>query len=377
MRIMVLGGWGYLGWPTALHFSQDGHNVAVVDNYSKSLLEDEVGGWPLRDPSHLFKRAASWEKITDKKIEHYTLNISEPGFENFVKVWRPDTIIHYAENPSAPYSMQDSTSAINTQTNNIAGTLRLLWAVKKSNPDIHIIKLGTMGEYGTPGIDIQEGWLDVADTGNRKAKLPFPKLPGSFYHASKVADSVNLEMACRLWGLRVTDLNQGVVYGVSTPETDMDESLFTSFHYDAVFGTCLNRFVAQAVVGYPLTVYGSGTQTRGWLNIKDTIQCVDLATMNPAAEGEFRVLNQFTETFSINDLADLVSEVSGVGIYHIPNPRVEEEHHYYHAKNTKLVDLGLKPHLLTCRVIQEMIDYVSLYQARVDTRVLKPTVMWR
>jgi UDP-sulfoquinovose synthase len=293
---------------------------------------------------------------------------------------RPDGIIHYAEQPSAPYSMQSRGTAVYTQTNNLVGTLNLLFAMRRHCPNAHLVKLGTMGEYGTPNIDIEEGYITVTHNG-RTDTLPFPKQPGSFYHLSKVHDSHNIAFACRIWGLAATDLNQGIVYGIDTDEVRLDPELRTSFHYDHVFGTVLNRFLVMASVGVPLMVYGKGGQTRGFLNIRDTIQCVELAVRNPAKGGEFRVFNQFTEQFSVMDIAEKVRAAGQragleVEIDHVPNPRVEMESHYYNAKNSRLVDLGLKPNLLTDEVLDGMLATVLANNSRVDRDAFHPTIRW-
>ena len=247
----------------------------------------------------------------------------------------PEAVVHYGEQPSAPYSMISRRHAVNTQQTNVIGTLNLLFSLRDRVPDCHLVKLGTMGEYGTPNIDIEEGFIEIHHKG-RNDTLPYPKLPGSIYHLSKVHDSHNIHFACRIWGLRATDLNQGVVYGIETDETALDERLCTRFDYDEIFGTALNRFCVQAVIGHPLTVYGKGGQTRGFLNIRDTLQCVELAVTNPARRGEFRVFNQFTEQFTVMELAELAQRAAEqvgleVAIENFPNPRVELEEHYYNA----------------------------------------------
>ena len=298
-------------------------------------------------------------------------------FEEF----RPEAIIHYAEQPSAPYSMYNRLQAVSTQVNNVAGTLNVLFAMKRYVSDAHLVKLGTMGEYGTPNIDIEEGWIEIEHKG-RKDRLLFPKQAGSFYHLSKVHDSHNIEFACRVWGLRSTDLNQGVVYGIETDETEINPEFLTSFHYDEVFGTVLNRFATQAVAGLPLTIYGSGGQTRVFLNIRDTLQCVELAVLNPPRLGEYRVFNQFTETFSVLDIAQKVKEAGetmglGVSIENIPNPRVEREEHHYNPQNTSLLSLGLKPHLLTTDVVTRMLKKIISAHDMVDRSIIRPTIKWR
>lgn len=383
MRILVLGADGYLGWPTAMHFSAQGHTVGVVDNMVKRFWEAQVGVEPLFKTSSLNERVRTWKQITGKEIDVYIGDISENGrfVYNTVREFAPDTIIHFAEQPSAPFSMIGRSNCIETQRNNVLGTLNLMFAIESLNPDIHLVKLGTMGEYGTPNIDIEEGWLEVNHNG-RKERMLYPKKPPSFYHLSKVHDSANLEFGCRSWGMRVTDLNQGIVYGIETPQTAMDEKLATSFHYDSVFGTVLNRFIVQAVLGIDLTVYGSGGQTRGFLNINDTLRCVEIAAENPAEHGEFRVFNQFTETFSVRYLAELVAKVARskgfevkIGSYH--NPRTEAEEHYFNAKNSGLKSLGLDPIVLTEDVVGRMIDLVEKKKDKVDTTVIQSVVDWK
>jgi UDP-sulfoquinovose synthase len=290
-------------------------------------------------------------------------------------------VVHFAEQRAAPYSMIDRKHAVFTQVNNLVGTLNLLFALREFQPDCHLVKLGTMGEYGTPNIDIEEGYITVEHNG-RKDVLPFPKQPGSFYHLSKVHDSHNITFACKIWGLRATDLNQGVVYGTMTDEAALDETLINRFDYDEVFGTVLNRFCAQAAVGHPLTVYGKGGQTRGYLDIRDTVRCVELACLNPARVGEFRVFNQFTEQFSVLELARMVQTAGRnlglrVEIDHLPDPRVEAEEHYYNARHSKLVELGLTPHLLSESLLDSLLNIAMQYRENVDRSLFMPTVNWR
>ena len=390
LTVLVLGGDGYLGWPTAMHFARHEHSVAIVDNLQKRQMEEEVGGEPLFLRPPLQRRVKFWNSLEHRHPitlpPGNVINIATngPALIDFVLRLKPDVIIHYAEQPSAPYSMWSRSRAVNTVVNNSAGTLNVLFAIRelkrKTGKEAHLIKLGTMGEYGTPNIDIEEGWLEVEHNG-RKDRLPFPKLPGSFYHASKVADSAYIEFACRAWGIRATDLNQGVVYGIDTDETELHSNLVTSFHYDAVFGTALNRFIVQAVAGVPLSVYGKGGQTRGYLNIRDTLQCVALAAQSPPNAGEFRVFNQFTEQFSVLELAEKVKHVGNtlelnVVIDHITNPRVELEEHYYNAKHTGLLELGLQSHLLTDEVIAEMLQKVITKQQTIDRTVIEPQIIW-
>ncbi|MEQ9642694.1 MAG: NAD-dependent epimerase/dehydratase family protein [Alphaproteobacteria bacterium] len=382
MRVMILGGDGYLGWPTAMSFSARGDEVMVVDNFAKRRWELEDGIEPLVPVPSLHRRIKVWREVSGKDI---VLRVGDLLNHRFVyKIFEefpPDVIVHYGEQPSAPYSMQGREAAAYTQHNNVIGNLNVLFAMRHAAPDSHLVKLGTMGEYGTPNIDIEEGWLEVEHNG-RKDRMLYPKKPGSFYHLSKVHDSHNIEFSCRIWGLRATDLNQGVVYGISTDETEQAPDLRTSFHYDHVFGTVLNRFLVQAATGQPLTVYGQGGQTRGFLNIRDTLQCVLLAADNPAEAGDFRVFNQFTEHFSVADLAARVKATAaraGVDaqITNVANPRVELEQHYYNPKHTALLDLGLQPNLLTDQALDRLFAEVQANCERVNADLLPPTIAWK
>jgi UDP-sulfoquinovose synthase len=383
MRILILGGDGYLGWPTAMYFSARGHEVHVADDYLRRRAHQEAGTDSLVPlPESLPARAQAWREVTG-----YAIGVTEGDLcdwevtERLFRDFQPEAIVHYGEMPSAPYSLIDREHAVFTQYNNVVNTLNVLFAMRDFTPDAHLVKLGTMGEYGTPNIDIEEGWLEVTHNG-RTDRVLFPKKPGSLYHASKVHDSVNIEFGCRIWDLRATDLNQGVVYGIETEETILDPRLATRFDYDEVFGTALNRFCLQAVIGHPLTVYGRGGQTRGYLNIVDTLQCVELATVNPAAAGEFRVFNQFTEQFSINELADVVQKAGAdygldVAVEHVDNPRVESEEHYYNARHQHLLDLGLKPHLLSETLVESMFSVIERHRDRVIRDAIMPRTRWR
>ena len=380
-RTLILGGDGYLGWPTAMAFSRAGHRVAVVDNFAKRQWELELGVRPLFPIPTLHERIRAWREVTDREIELFVGDLTDYAFvEAVVRDFRPDTIVHYGEQPSAPYSMIDVRHATFTQANNVVGNLNVLFAIRDVSPETHLVKLGTMGEYGTPDIDIEEGYLTVDHNGRQHTFL-YPKTPGSMYHLSKVHDSHNIHFACRIWGLRATDLNQGVVYGVETDETALDPRLATSFHYDEVFGTALNRFCVQAAIGYPLSVYGLGGQTRGYLNIRDTIACIGLATETPAEPGQLRVFNQFTEQFSVLELAERV-RVAGehlgwsVTVEHTANPRVEMEQHYYNAANTGLLGLGLRPRLLDEELIDTMLIRISEQRDRIDPATLVQNVRW-
>lgn len=378
-KVLILGGDGYLGWPTAMNLSNLGYSVAVVDNYLKRWIFNKLGVVSLIDCPNLQERVNIWKGLTGHDIKVYIGDIGDYEFLfNTVKEFQPDTIIHYGEIPSAPYSMLNHNTSWETIQNNLRATLSVMWTIKKINPDIHLIKLGTMGEYGTPNIDIEEGFIEI-EKNARKDRLPFPKIPGSFYHLSKVQDSDMLYLGVRIWGLRVTDLNQGPVYGIQTDESRMDKEsrLMPHFHYDEFWGTVLNRFITQAVVGIPLTVYGKGGQKRGFLNIIDTIQCVRLAVQNPANKSEFRVMNQFTEIFSVNELAEKVKNAAKsvgleVSIKNYPNPRKEAEEHYYNAKNTNLLSLGLQPNYLTDNILVEMLEIVMRNKKNIKQDIILP-----
>ncbi|HEX8997639.1 MAG TPA: NAD-dependent epimerase/dehydratase family protein [Ktedonobacterales bacterium] len=382
MRLLILGGDGFCGWPTALYLSHKGHDVALLDNLSRRTWDDElrIGSLvPIASPQ---ERIAAWERVSGKSMPLYIGDLTDydvvrAAFEEFA----PDAIVHYGEQRSAPYSMIDRQHAIFTQVNNVVGTLNVLYAMRDYAPQAHLIKLGTMGEYGTPNIAIEEGYITIEHEG-RSDTLPYPKQPGSFYHLSKSHDSHNILFACRIWGLRATDLNQGVVYNVGVDETELDPALANRFDYDEVFGTALNRFCAEAAAGHALTVYGAGGQTRGFIDIRDTVRCIELAALHPAEPGEMRVLNQFTEQFSVLDLAERVSAVAShmgleTTIDHVANPRVEKERHFYEAKHTKLLDLGLHPHLLNDETIAGLLERAVRYRERIDLSRILPTVHWK
>jgi UDP-sulfoquinovose synthase len=382
MKICVLGGDGYCGWATALYLSGQGHAVAVVDNFLRRQWDFELGAQTLTPIQPLADRLRVWQELTGKSIEQFIGDVNDYEFlSGVIESFQPEAVVHFAEQRSAPYSMIDRKHAVFTQVNNVVGTLNLLFALRELRPDCHLVKLGTMGEYGTPNIDIEEGYIRIEHNG-RSDVLPYPKQPGSFYHLSKVHDSHNMMFACKIWGLRATDLNQGVVYGTVTDEVVLDEALINRFDYDEVFGTVLNRFCVQAAAGHALTVYGKGGQTRGFLDIRDTVRCVEIACMNPAKPGECRVFNQFTEQFSVLDLAKMVQAAAWklgmrVEIEHIPTPRVESEEHYYNAKHSKLIDLGLQPHYLSDSLLDSLMNIAIRYQDRIDTSLFLPQVQWR
>lgn len=382
MRILVLGGDGYCGWPTALYLSRKGDEIAVVDNLSRRQWDLQLGTDSLTPIRSLHERATTWEALTGHRLSLFIGDITNYHFlSHVIALYQPDTIVHFAEQRSAPYSMIDRDHAVFTQVNNVVGTLNLLYAMKETVPACHLIKLGSMGEYGQPNIDIEEGFIEIHHKG-RSDVLPFPMQPESFYHLSKVHDSQNIMFCCRVWGLRATDLHQGIVYGTITDEILLDERLLNRFDYDEVFGTSLNRFCVQAAAGLPLTVYGKGGQTRGFIDIRDTLRCIELAAINPPKPSEYRVMNQFSEQFSLNELAAKVAAAAGklglrVEIKHLPNPRVEKEEHYYKAHHTKLRSLSLEPHCLSDSMLASLLDTVMTFKDRVNHATINPRVNWR
>lgn len=381
MRILILGGDGYLGWPTAMHLTARGHDVAVVDNYLRRRLCREENVEPLFEVPNLQERVGLWESATGYKIPVLIGDLTEWEFVAEVfRVFTPEAIVHYAEQPAAPYSMLNRRAATLTLQNNLMVTTNVIFAVKEFCPDAHIVKIGTMGEYGTPNIDIEEGWLEVEHKG-RCQNFLYPRQASSLYHTTKIMDTDLLWFYVRMWGIRVTDLMQGPVYGLFTDENDDMEQLLPFFNYDELFGTVLNRFVVQAVAGYPLTVYGKGGQTRGYLNIKDTLNCVRLSLEKPAQKGELRIFNQFTETFTVNELADRV-QIAGnkhglkVEIRPVANPRIEAEEHYYNPAHTGLLELGLEPNYLTDEVLAEMMELVLQHKDNIQIHQIYRKVKW-
>ncbi|RFF27865.1 MULTISPECIES: NAD-dependent epimerase/dehydratase family protein [unclassified Wenzhouxiangella] len=381
MRVLILGGDGYLGWPTAMNFAAAGHEVTVVDNYLRRRIAEATDSEALMATPSLSERAKIYHANSGHEISVRIGDLCDPEFMfDVVRDTTPDTIVHYAEQPSAPYSMRGFREARETLQNNLDVTFNCIWAVKEHAPDAHIIKLGTMGEYGTPDIDIEEGWIEIEHKG-RKDTFLYPRAAGSLYHTTKVLDTDLLWFYVRTYGLRVTDLMQGPVYGISTDEADLDPGLCPNFHYDDIFGTVVNRFLVQAVAGVPLTVYGGGGQTRGYLNLRDTLQCVRLAAEKPADTGELRVFNQLTETFTVNELAERVKGAGdklglNVEIRSIDNPRKEKEEHYYNPVYSGLTELGLQPHYMTDEVLIEMLERVRVQSHHIDTDRIMPRVRW-
>lgn len=395
MHILILGGDGYLGWPTAMHFSNRGYEVTVVDNYFRRNACTELDTGMLYQIPTLIERAKIWHEKTGKDIKVLIGDLSKPEFMrslftgNFSYQWAinnkysgiPNTVIHYAEQPSAPYSLYNYKYADITLINNLRVTNNLIWAVRDFSPETHIIKLGTMGVYGTPNIDIEEGWLNIEHKG-RKDKFLFPRQASSLYHTTKIMDTDLEWFGVRMWDLRVTDLMQGPVYGIETEESNIDDRLKTLFNYDEIFGTIVNRFIVQSIIGYPLTVYGQGGQTRGYLNIKDTLQCIEMSEKTPARKGELRIFNQIMETFSANELASITQKVGNklgydVKIDHIENPRKEAEEHYYNPTYQGLQDIGVKPHLLDELTMEKMFKIVERHKNNIRADVIFRGVKWQ
>lgn len=383
MRIIVAGGDGFCGWPTALYLSKQCHEVTIVDNLVRRAIDEELSSNSLTPIASLEERVDKWKELTGNEIKVYEGDLNDYDFLSLVfKEVNPEAFVHFAEQRSAPYSMIDREHAVYTQSNNVLGNINVLYAIKEFAPDCHLIKLGTMGEYGTPNIEIEEGWLEVEHKG-RKDRVLFPKKPGSFYHLTKVHDTNNIEFTCRIWGIRATDLNQGVVYGVNTKETAMDPVLHNRFDYDGIYGTVINRFAVQAAKNLPISVYGKGGQTRGFINIEDTVRCIELAALNPADRGELRVYNQITESFSVEDLARMVEKVAKerfnitADVQHVENPRVEQEEHYFSAVYTALKELGLQPHLLTDDVLADVIQLALDNQERVIESNVMNSPSWK
>lgn len=380
MKILILGGDGYLGWPTAMHLSSRGHEVSVADNFLRRRLMSETNVTPLFEVLSLHERCRLWHEHTGKTIEARIGDLSDwETIADLINTARPDAIIHYAEQPSAPYSMLNRQAAMLTLHNNLGVTANLIFAVREYCPNAHIIKLGTMGEYGTPNIDIEEGWIEIQHNG-RKDRFLYPREAGSLYHVTKVMDTDLLWLYVRLWNLRVTDLMQGPVYGVVTAETS-DERLRPYFNYDDLFGTVINRFIVQAVAGYPLTVYGKGGQTRGFINIIDTLNCVRLCVENPAQRGELKIFNQFVDQFDVRTLAARVAVVANryglkAEVRGVPNPRIEQETHYYNPISKGLRALGLEPHPLTDEVLAGLIETVLPHRDGIRTDQIYRGYKW-
>ena len=381
MRVLILGGDGYLGWPMAMNLSASSHEVHVVDNYLRRRLQDELKAPPLLEAPSLPERCKEWRQFSGFEIKASICDLTNrSSVFDLIRQINPEAIIHFAEQPSAPFSMKDAESAALTLHNNLSVTGHVLLAQKELCPDSHLIKLGTMGEYGTPNIDIEEGWLEVSHNGRTDTFL-YPRQAGSLYHTTKIMDTDLIWFYVRAAQLRVTDLMQGPVYGLFTDETQKNDRLLTHFAYDEIFGTVLNRFFCQAVINHPLTIYGNGSQKRGFLDIRDTIASIQLVLRNPPERGELKILNQFVETFSINDLAARVTAVATeLGLSpettHLVNPRIEAEDHYYNPKNSSLISLGLSPHYLSDEFIADMLTWLLQHKEKISRSLIYQGVKW-
>jgi len=383
MNVLIAGMDGYLGWTLSMYLTSRGHSVVGVDNFSRRKNVEEVGSWSATPIRAMDERLRAFKEIHGKEIKFHKGDLREyPFVKEIVKKYKPDTIVHLGEQPCAPYSMIDVDHCVFTMTNNIVGTLNILYAMHETSPKTHLLKLGTMGEYGTPNIDIPEGFFEIEYRG-RKDALPFPRFAGSWYHWTKVHDTGNIMFACKIWGLRSTDIMQGVVYGTRTDDM-VDDRLLTRFDFDEVWGTALNRFVAQAIIGHTLTPYGLGGQTRGFIALRDSMQCLTLATENPSEKGEYRVFNQFDETYSINELAEKAQRVGkklgyDVKVKHPENPRVEAEEHYYNPDHEGLYKLGFKPIHSLEKELEIMFKDLERFKDRILAKKdrIMPTVYWR
>jgi UDP-sulfoquinovose synthase len=382
VRILVLGMDGYIGWSLAIHLAKRGHTVSGVDNFARRANVKSIGSQSAIPILDMQDRLSAFKRIHHENLSFFEGDLLDYDFlVDIIKQAHPDSIVHLAEQPSAPFSMIDRNHAIYSQHNNIEGTLNVLYAIKDFAPECHLVKLGTMGEYGTPNIDIPEGFFEIEYRG-RKDILPFPKQPGSMYHLSKVHDSANIMFACKIWKLCSTDIMQGVVYGTRTLDM-IDDSLMTRFDFDELFGTVINRFCSEAVIGLPLTLYGQGKQKRGFIDLVDSVQCLTIAIENPPARGEYRVFNQLDEVYSIDELAEKVVTIAkklriDAKIKYLQNPRIEKEEHYYKVEHEHLRKLGFKPTRRIEETLEIMIKDLSKHKDRIldKSKVIPPKITW-
>lgn len=383
MRVFIAGIDGYLGWALSQYLVKQGHEIAGADLFLRRGWVEEVGSHSATPIRPMEERLVAFEENFGQEILFKEGDLQDYEFvEGFFREFKPEAIVHFGEMPSAPYSMVDVDHAAFTQTNNIVGTLNILYAMRDVCPEAHLVKLGTMGEYGTPNIDIPEGFFTIEYRG-RKDTLPFPRQAGSWYHQTKVHDSHNIIFACKIWGLRSTDIMQGVVFGTRIPEMGDDERLLTRFDFDQSFGTAVNRFCAQAAIGHSLTPYGKGHQRRGFLPLRDSMQCLTLAIENPPGEGEYRVFNQFEEVYDIYELAEKVKRVGDrlgmkVEIRRLENPRMELEEHYYNPDHKHLLDLGYEPTHDVEAEMKVMLEDLVKYRDRIEVKKesLIPDIRW-
>ena len=384
MRVLICGMDGYLGWSLALHLAKRGHEVAGFDNFSRRSVVAEIGSQSMTPIQNMENRVKAAKEVHGLKMRFGRGSTLDYGYlRDVLKESKPDAIVHLAEQPSAPYSMMDREHAVYTQQNNVIGTLNLLFEMREYARGAQLVKLGTMGEYGTPNVAIPEGFFDVEYRG-RKDTLPFPRQAGSWYHWSKVHDTGNVAFACKIWGLRSTDIMQGVVYGTRTPEMS-DERLLTRFDFDEAFGTAVNRFCAQAAIGYPMSPYGTGQMKRGFIALVDSIQCMTLAIEHPPREGEYRVFNQLDEVYGIGELAQKVAKVAReklglkTEVKGIEDPRIEMQEHFYSVDNQHLKDLGFKPTRSLEEELEIMLGDCVRYKSRIEEKKehIAPTVTWK
>jgi len=373
MRVLITGVDGYLGWTLAIYLAQRGHEVGGIDNYARRLWVGQMGSQSAIPIAPMAERLSAYREHTGQNLRFYRGDLTDYNFVlNAYRSFRPEAVVYLGEMPSAPYSMVDVHNAVFTQTNNIMGTLVSLYALRETVPECHLVKLGTMGEYGTPDVDIPEGWFELEFRG-RKERALFPRRAGSWYHQSKVHDSNNVEMACRIWGMRSTDVMQGVVYGTRIPDMGEDPTLRTRFDFDQAFGTAINRFCCQAVIGLPLTPYGKGHQKRGFLPLSDSMQCLTLAVENPAEAGEYRVFNQFEDVYEVTQLAERIQRVGSelgleVKIHPMENPRAEAEQHRYNPDHQHLLDLGYRPTTDMDSELRIMLADLMAHRERIEER---------
>ena len=383
MRVFIAGIDGYLGWPLAIYLTAQGHEVAGADLLLRRKWVKEVGGASAQPLATRRVRRQAFKEKFGKELDFRIGDLTDYAFvKGFFEEFRPQAVVHLGQMPSAPYSMMDQAHCIWTQQNNVINNLNLLWAIKEVVPQAHLVKLGTMGEYGTPNLDIPEGFFEIEFRG-RRDRLPFPRQAGSWYHQSKVHDSHNTHFASKMWGLRATDIMQGVVFGTRIEEMGDDARLRSRLDFDQCFGTAVNRFCCQAVIGHPLTLFGLGRQKRGFLPLKDSMVCLRLAIENPPKPGEFRVFNQFENAYAITELAEMVKAVGeeiglAVAIRHYDNPRQELEEHYYHPDRQHLIDLGYQPTRDIKAVMRQIMLDLTDNKERIEAHreVLVPDIRW-